>query len=37
MEALLNEESSFKVVEIVARADAPKRSYKDLFASVRGH
>ncbi|KAL1207346.1 hypothetical protein V5N11_028994 [Cardamine amara subsp. amara] len=37
VEALLNEESSFKVVEIVARADAPKRSYKDLFASVKGH
>ncbi|VVB02052.1 unnamed protein product [Arabis nemorensis] len=37
VEALLHEESSFKVVEIVARADAPKRSYKDLFASVKGH
>ncbi|XP_010509747.1 PREDICTED: uncharacterized protein At2g34460, chloroplastic [Camelina sativa] len=36
VEALLNEESSFKVVEIVARAEAPKRSYKDLFASVKG-
>ncbi|CAH8264713.1 unnamed protein product [Arabidopsis lyrata] len=37
VEALLQEESSFKVVEIVARAEAPKRSYKDLFASVKGH
>ncbi|AEC08977.1 hypothetical protein AtNW77_Chr2g0255131 [Arabidopsis thaliana] len=36
VEALLQEESSFKVVEIVARAEAPKRSYKDLFASVKG-
>ncbi|ESQ52044.1 hypothetical protein EUTSA_v10017025mg [Eutrema salsugineum] len=36
VEALLNEESSFKVVEIVARPDAPKLSYKDLFASVKG-
>ncbi|KAF8108895.1 hypothetical protein N665_0104s0206 [Sinapis alba] len=38
VEALLDEEesSSFKVVEIVASADAPKRSYKDLFASVKG-
>ncbi|CAA7013756.1 unnamed protein product [Microthlaspi erraticum] len=37
VEALLNEESSFKVVEIVARPDAPKLSYKDLFASVKAH
>ncbi|CAN7061812.1 unnamed protein product [Brassica rapa subsp. trilocularis] len=38
VEALLGEEeSSYKVVEIVASADAPKRSYKDLFASVKGH
>lgn len=38
VEALLDEEeSSYKVVEIVASADAPKRSYKDLFASVKGH
>ncbi|EOA29279.1 hypothetical protein CARUB_v10025554mg [Capsella rubella] len=37
VEALLNDESSFKVVEIVARAEAPKRSYNDLFASVKGH
>ncbi|CAH2059422.1 unnamed protein product [Thlaspi arvense] len=36
VEALLHEESSFKVVEIVARPDAPKLSYKDLFASVKG-
>lgn len=34
VEALLNSESSFKVVEIVSRIDAPKRSYKDLFSSI---
>ncbi|XP_039007660.1 uncharacterized protein At2g34460, chloroplastic-like [Hibiscus syriacus] len=27
-------ESCFKVVEIVSRIDAPKRSYKDLFGSI---
>ncbi|XP_010540559.1 PREDICTED: uncharacterized protein At2g34460, chloroplastic isoform X1 [Tarenaya hassleriana] len=35
VEALLQPEAPFKVVEIIARADAPKRSYKDLFASIR--
>ncbi|XVF27348.1 hypothetical protein REPUB_Repub14bG0099700 [Reevesia pubescens] len=35
VESLIHPESSFKVVEIVSRADAPKRSYKDLFASIK--
>lgn len=36
VEALLcPEESSYKVVEIVTRADAPSRPLKDMFASIK--
>ncbi|KDP37955.1 hypothetical protein JCGZ_04598 [Jatropha curcas] len=35
VEALVHPESSYKVVEIVSRADAPKRSYTDLFGSIK--
>ncbi|CAK7350240.1 unnamed protein product [Dovyalis caffra] len=35
VEALRLPESSYKVVEIVSRADAPKRTYKDLFGSIK--
>lgn len=35
VEALLKPESSFKVVEIVARQDAPKRLFDELFSSVK--
>ncbi|CAM0910597.1 unnamed protein product [Alopecurus aequalis] len=36
VEALLcPEESSYKVVEIVTRADAPNRPLKDMFASIK--
>ncbi|GAV66454.1 NAD_binding_10 domain-containing protein [Cephalotus follicularis] len=35
VEALVHPESSYKVVEIIARADAPKRSYEDLFSSIK--
>ncbi|XP_042940955.1 uncharacterized protein At2g34460, chloroplastic isoform X3 [Carya illinoinensis] len=35
VEALLHPEASYKVVEIVSRADAPKRSYEDLFRSIK--
>ena len=36
VEALLcPEESSFKVVEIVTRPDAPNRPLKDMFASIK--
>lgn len=35
VEALAHPEASYKVVEIVARADAPKRSYRDLFDSIK--
>ncbi|XVF40159.1 hypothetical protein PTKIN_Ptkin01aG0089200 [Pterospermum kingtungense] len=35
VESLVHPESSFKVVEIVSRADAPKRSFKDLFSSIK--
>ncbi|XVE51592.1 hypothetical protein DITRI_Ditri02bG0053900 [Diplodiscus trichospermus] len=35
VESLVHPESSFKVVEIVSRTDAPKRSYKDLFGSIK--
>ncbi|CAN1150296.1 Uncharacterized protein At2g34460, chloroplastic [Linum perenne] len=35
VEALGCEESSYKVVEIVSRPEAPKRSYEDLFGSVK--
>ncbi|GKU92539.1 hypothetical protein SLEP1_g6252 [Rubroshorea leprosula] len=34
VESLVHPESSYKVVEIVSRVDAPKRSYKDLFGSI---
>ncbi|KAL1366350.1 hypothetical protein HN51_014188 [Arachis hypogaea] len=34
VEALVYPEASYKVVEIVARPDAPKRSYHDLFGSI---
>ncbi|KAI5331950.1 hypothetical protein L3X38_022077 [Prunus dulcis] len=34
IEALVRPQASYKVVEIVARADAPKRSYGDLFSSI---
>ncbi|CAL5198689.1 unnamed protein product [Lathyrus oleraceus] len=34
VESLAYPESSYKVVEIVARPDAPKRAYHDLFGSV---
>ncbi|KAF9590067.1 hypothetical protein IFM89_030379 [Coptis chinensis] len=37
VEALDLPESSYKVVEIVARAEAPKRSIKDLFGSLKQH
>ncbi|KAE7996221.1 hypothetical protein FH972_000960 [Carpinus fangiana] len=35
VEALVHPEASYKVVEIVSRADAPKRSYEDLFGSIK--
>ncbi|KAB1221352.1 hypothetical protein CJ030_MR2G005407 [Morella rubra] len=35
VEALVHPEASYKVVEIVARADAPKHSYEDLFGSIK--
>lgn len=35
VEALLQPESSYKVVEIVARTEAPKRSFEELFGSVK--
>lgn len=35
VESLVHPESCFKVVEIVSRTDAPKRSYKDLFGSIK--
>lgn len=35
VEALIHPESSYKVVEIVSRADAPKRTYQDLFGSIK--
>ncbi|XP_019189210.1 PREDICTED: uncharacterized protein At2g34460, chloroplastic [Ipomoea nil] len=35
VEALLHPESHYKVVEIVARTEAPKRSFKELFASIK--
>ncbi|KAM3284712.1 putative protein, chloroplastic [Capsicum chacoense] len=37
VEALLHPESHYKVVEIVARTDAPKRSFKELFGSIKQH
>ncbi|XP_030553770.1 uncharacterized protein At2g34460, chloroplastic-like [Rhodamnia argentea] len=35
VEALNLPESSYKVVEIVAREDAPKRSFEELFGSIK--
>nr|XP_043611301.1 uncharacterized protein At2g34460, chloroplastic isoform X2 [Erigeron canadensis] len=35
VEALLHQQSSYKVVEIVARTDAPKKSFEDLFSSIQ--
>ncbi|KAL4627520.1 hypothetical protein ACB092_05G171000 [Castanea dentata] len=35
VEALVYPEASYKVVEIVSRDDAPKRSYEDLFGSIK--
>ncbi|XP_023544344.1 uncharacterized protein At2g34460, chloroplastic-like [Cucurbita pepo subsp. pepo] len=35
VEALVHSQASYKVVEIVSRADAPKRSYEDLFGSIK--
>ncbi|CAN0853912.1 Uncharacterized protein At2g34460, chloroplastic [Linum grandiflorum] len=35
VEALTCKESSYKVVEIVSRPEAPKRSYEDLFGSIK--
>lgn len=37
VEALLHPQSSYKVVEIVARPEAPKRSFEDLFGSIKQH
>ncbi|XP_044496744.1 uncharacterized protein At2g34460, chloroplastic isoform X2 [Mangifera indica] len=35
VEALIRPESHYKVVEIVSRADAPNRTYEDLFGSIK--
>ncbi|GFP98616.1 uncharacterized protein at2g34460 chloroplastic [Phtheirospermum japonicum] len=35
VEALLCPESNYKVVEIVARTEAPKRSFGELFGSIK--
>ncbi|KAJ8762084.1 hypothetical protein K2173_006748 [Erythroxylum novogranatense] len=35
VEALLLPESSYKVVEIISRSEAPKRTYEDLFGSIK--
>ncbi|KAL2484337.1 Uncharacterized protein Fot_45781 [Forsythia ovata] len=35
VEALLHPESYYKVVEIVARTEAPKRSFEELFSSIK--
>jgi len=37
VEALIHPEASYKVVEIIARLDAPKRSIKELFAAIKQH
>ncbi|XP_042477836.1 uncharacterized protein At2g34460, chloroplastic isoform X1 [Macadamia integrifolia] len=37
VEALLLPESSYKVVEIVSRVEAPKRSIEELFGSIKPH
>lgn len=35
VEALLHPQSSYKVVEIVARTEAPKKSFEELFGSIK--
>ncbi|KAK6932234.1 NAD(P)-binding domain [Dillenia turbinata] len=35
VEALVHPESFYKVVEIVARAEAPKRSFEEMFSSIK--
>ncbi|PIN23453.1 putative dehydrogenase [Handroanthus impetiginosus] len=35
VDALLHPESHYKVVEIVARIEAPKRSFEELFGSIK--
>lgn len=35
VEALVHPEADYKVVEIVARADAPKKTFPELFGSVK--
>ena len=35
VEALLCPESSYKVVEIIARPDAPNRPLQDMFAAIK--
>ncbi|KAK4745392.1 hypothetical protein SAY87_011704 [Trapa incisa] len=35
VEALIHPESSYKVVEIIAQSDAPKRPFEELFASIK--
>ncbi|RWR96179.1 putative dehydrogenase [Cinnamomum micranthum f. kanehirae] len=35
VEALLHPESNYKVVEIVSRPEAPKRSFEELFGSIK--
>ncbi|XP_043702762.1 uncharacterized protein At2g34460, chloroplastic [Telopea speciosissima] len=37
VEALLRPEASYKVVEIVSRVEAPKRSFEELFGSIKQH
>ncbi|KAJ4980451.1 hypothetical protein NE237_031288 [Protea cynaroides] len=37
VEALFRPESSYKVVEIVSRVEAPKRSFEELFGSIKQH
>jgi len=36
VEALLWEEASFKIVELVEREDAPAKSFQELFQSIEG-
>ncbi|KVI00882.1 NAD(P)-binding domain-containing protein [Cynara cardunculus var. scolymus] len=35
VEALLHQQSSYKVVEIVARTEAPKKTFEELFGSIK--
>lgn len=35
VEALVHPESFYKVVEIVSSGEAPKRSFNDLFGSIK--